>query len=176
MITIYVDNIGASGDLRCCFSNRDPVPAQKLSDAQLTCLAPSHEPGLVPLSLVNGVGYTSNVIQFQFLPPIVFDSITPWAASSSGGSELAVHGTGISAHSIIECRFTSPPISSSSTEGPVSDEVLIARGSFHSEVSARCTTPSSWRKYPSTGIWTVSVGVNGEIAILGEIQYLDEVQ
>ena len=162
-VTIKGESFGPPGDIRCKFSSYDSVTAVYVSPSLLRCPVPSHEPALVALSLVNTVGFSSNLVQFQFVAPVMIEAVVPWVITSDGGSNLTVHGVGISMNSAIECQF-STPFPESTAKNSSSTDGALTTGTYISTTTALCESPRSWSKHPCSGLSSVGLIVNGYLA------------
>lgn len=111
-----------------------------ISSKQIQCLTPAaSRPGNVSLELtLNGVDYTAQGTNFEFLPMASLSAVDPRSGLLRGGMSVTVRGSGFAAIGkdggyLITCRWDIP--------GPGPREVLVMRASIWNDSALGCVTP-----------------------------------
>ena len=59
---------------------------------------------------VNGEDYTSDAVQFRYMPEATVSSVSPGSGPSSGGTLVAVYGSNVVDSELLVCRFGSSSV------------------------------------------------------------------
>jgi hypothetical protein len=87
-----------------CDVDRFRTRAEYVSSTSIVCMAPPHDPGLVPLSVsLHGDAHTSNIIQLLYVDEPKVIEVFPDRGLATGGYALFVEGTNFENTSAIGC-------------------------------------------------------------------------
>ena len=145
--TVFVSGTGLvyTPALTCRF-DLTSVPATRLDDDTIACVAPPHAVGSVVVSVsTNGVDYSAPAQSgaFTYAPLPVITSLTPRAGSTDGSTSVLVTGSGfLDSDGDLACRFGTTP---------------AAAVTFVSPTQVECVAPAASEPGPVA----VEVAVNG---------------
>jgi hypothetical protein len=111
--TVLVTGSGFDSSSECMFGAVIAAGTTLISSTQLACTSPmASEPGLVSVTITNdGQSPSEGGIHFDYLEPIVVDSMEPLVGWDAGGTAVTMIGSGFTRDEII-CRFGNEHVAS----------------------------------------------------------------
>ena len=128
-------------------SSSHRVPAVRISDSVLYCIAPGHEPGQVKLRLsANGQQYSTDHGDFTYTHVHSVHALSPSSGPVRGGTLLLVEGEGFLDVETLSCKF---------------GDILVP-AEYVSSSLVRCASPAIGVDAGTSGeVTTVEVSLNG---------------
>ena len=72
----------------------------------IECLSPSHNPGIVSLSISNnGMDFSPSTAEYEFYGRVFIYSISPLQGTVAGGTTVKIRGSGFIFSSLLRCKF-----------------------------------------------------------------------
>ena len=157
---VTVHGTGFGGEAVCSFGGV-VVPATVASDIRLTCSSPSAPAGDVLLGVgMHSSGTFTKGLGFHFVEGAVLESLSPSIGSTTGGSQITLHGSGFVKSAEQTCLFASANDLGEST-------MLSTKATWLSNDAVACVTPPM----PGPMKAAVSVSVNGVDSSMNSLSF-----
>lgn len=149
-ITIYGDHLDSSSNIACRFGEVSVVPAYRLGDDQVSCIAPASPLGEVDIRVSsNRVDWSLEKVLLSYIQEATISRITPVTVQEGAETALLVEGTGFLDSQNISCHFG----------GGGSFTVAT----WHSPTTLQCRTPELDLRFAPGGRIDFSVSNNGGV-------------
>jgi len=105
LVTVSGSGFRFTGALQCRFG-LSSVPAVYVSDSEVRCESPELPAGVVEVRVSsNGVDFSTSFGEFEYVRVAHISGVSPSVGSVSGGTKVALSGSGFESIEGMSCRF-----------------------------------------------------------------------